>query len=93
MSAISRDHGDFYSPLPASLSQRPTPHSTLLQQRLNPNSTVLSTERSKPFFAFCGGQIGFNFWLVFSFLLFGRQRVATAQSRAAHQSPRLKLSS
>jgi len=33
MSAISRDHGDFCSPLPASLSHRPTPHSTFVENK------------------------------------------------------------
>jgi hypothetical protein len=46
-----------------------------------------------PFSLFFSGSIWPNFSPYFSFLLFGRQRVANAQRRAAHQSPRLKLSS
>jgi hypothetical protein len=37
------------------------------------------TERSKVFFCVFGGQICLNFSLVFSLLLFGRQRVANCE--------------
>jgi hypothetical protein len=73
--------------------ETPPPITLCCKQRLNPNSKGLSTELSKPFFAFFGGRIRPNFSLLFPFLLFGRQRAASAQSRAAHQSPRLKSSS
>ena len=60
--------------------ETPPPIALCCKQRPKYKSTERSTGRSKPFFAFFGGQIWPNFSPVFPFLLFGRQRVATGKA-------------
>jgi len=50
MTAISRDSGDSCGPLPASLSQDPTPLYVLLKTKAKPQFDRAVTERSKPIF-------------------------------------------
>jgi hypothetical protein len=72
------DSGDSYSPLPASLSQTPTPHNTFVEYKsqtpIRPNGDRPVEAPSLCFLAFQSCPI---FSLVFSFPLSGRQRVAT----------------
>ena len=75
---IPRDVGDSHGLLPASLSQRPTPHSTLIE---NKGATSIRKACQKAvdvlFLSFSRLESGPNFSPYFSFQLFGRQRVAS----------------
>jgi hypothetical protein len=84
ITAMSRDDGDpgdSCDPLPASFSHRPTPHKRFVENKsqtpIRPNGRP--SGRS-PFSRFSEASIRLNFSLVFSFLLSGRQRVATGWS-------------
>jgi hypothetical protein len=57
----------------------PPPHRALLKTKAKVQFDRAVTERSKVFFCVFGGQICLNFSLVFSLLLFGRQRVANCE--------------
>jgi hypothetical protein len=61
MSAITRDHGDSCGPLPASLSQTPTPIDVLLKTKARSQFDRTVTERSKLFFPFFNGPIWAQF--------------------------------
>jgi hypothetical protein len=65
------------SPLPVFLSQRPHPPGRFVE---NKGPTAIRKAFQKPvdpsFFTFCGALIEVNFRPIFSFLLFGWQRVA-----------------
>jgi hypothetical protein len=78
ITAITRDSGDSCGPLPASLSQDPTPHKRFVE---NKSQTPIRPSGHRtvesPFSRFSGLPIRLNFSLVFSFLLSGRQRVTT----------------
>ena len=75
----------FCDPLPASLSQTPPPHSTLVE---NKSSTSIRQDCRQdcrsPFLRFFGSPIWPNFSLTFPFPLFGQQSVTDL---ARHQIP------
>ena len=75
---------DLCSPLPASFSQRPHPPRRFVENKSQTPIRPSGRPNGRcPFSPFFRASIRLNFSLVFSFLLSGRQRVATAGSRAA----------